>query len=173
MSLNPTGLPVTPIMRGTLNPQTSASRMPTRCPSAARAQARFTVTLDLPTPPLPDATAITVVSEPAKKVGCCCWGAAPPRRVETSEARCSSLIGDRETSTRSTPSSGASASVTSLVIRSLSGQPSIVIRTWTRTRPPSSTSMSRSMPMSSIGRPISGSLTLRSASRTWSCVTTG
>ena len=49
--------------------------------------------------------------------------AAPPRRVDTSEARCSSLIGERETSTRSTPSIGASASVTSLVIRSLRGQP--------------------------------------------------
>ena len=40
-----------------LNPHTSASRMPTRCPSAASAHARFTVTLDLPTPPLPDAIA--------------------------------------------------------------------------------------------------------------------
>ena len=78
------------------------------------------MTLDLPTPPLPEATAITVVSEPAKKVGCCC---GPRRRAGSIPAkRCSSLIGERETSTRSTPSIGASASVTSLVIRSLSGQ---------------------------------------------------
>ena len=61
MSLNPTGFPLTPSMRGTLKPQTSASRMPTFLPSAASAAARFTVTLDLPTPPLPEAIAITDV----------------------------------------------------------------------------------------------------------------
>jgi len=38
MLLNPTGWPVTPIIRGTEKPQTSASRTPTRCPSAARAR---------------------------------------------------------------------------------------------------------------------------------------
>ena len=62
MSSKPTGLPTAPIIRGTLNPQTSASRIPTLAPSAAIAQARFTVTLDLPTPPFPDATAINAVS---------------------------------------------------------------------------------------------------------------
>src|SRR5687767_6438231 len=36
----------------------SASRMPTLAPSAASANARFTETVDLPTPPLPEATAI-------------------------------------------------------------------------------------------------------------------
>jgi hypothetical protein len=61
MSLKPTGLPLAPIMRGTLKPHTSASRMPTRWPSAASATARFTVTLDLPTPPLPLATAMMLV----------------------------------------------------------------------------------------------------------------
>ena len=61
MWLNPTGLPETPIIRGTENPHTSTSTMPTRCPSAASAVARFTVTVDLPTPPLPEATAITAV----------------------------------------------------------------------------------------------------------------
>ena len=61
MSLNPTGLPWTPSMRGMLNPHTSASSTPTRCPSAASAHARFTVTLDLPTPPLPDAIATIAV----------------------------------------------------------------------------------------------------------------
>jgi hypothetical protein len=35
----------------------SASSTPTLSPSAAIAAARLTVTLDLPTPPLPDATA--------------------------------------------------------------------------------------------------------------------
>ncbi len=55
-------------------------------------------------------------------------------------------------------------------MRSFSGQPSIVIRTSTRTVSPS-IAMPRSMPMSSIGLPISGSSTLRSASRTWASVT--
>ena len=32
---------------------------------------RFTVTLDLPTPPLPEATAITDVELSVKKVFCC------------------------------------------------------------------------------------------------------
>src|SRR5687768_9954493 len=35
----------------------SASRMPTDAPSRARAAARLAVTVDLPTPPLPDPTA--------------------------------------------------------------------------------------------------------------------
>ena len=67
-------------------------------------------------------------------------------------------MGDSSTATRSTPSSGLTAAVTSLVMRSFSGQPSIVIRTSTRTVPPS-IAMPRSMPMSSIGLPISGSST--------------
>ena len=36
----------------------SASRMPTDAPSAARASARLTAVVDLPTPPLPEATAM-------------------------------------------------------------------------------------------------------------------
>ena len=42
----------------------SASSTPTDRPRAAIAAARLTVTLDLPTPPLPEATAYTRVSEP-------------------------------------------------------------------------------------------------------------
>ena len=37
----------------------SASRSPTSAPSAARARARLTATVDFPTPPLPDAIAMT------------------------------------------------------------------------------------------------------------------
>ena len=48
---------VMPISPGTEKPYTSASTMPTRRPFAASAQARFTVTEDFPTPPLPLATA--------------------------------------------------------------------------------------------------------------------
>ena len=53
--------PSTPSMRGTLKPQMSASSTPTVSPRAASAAARFTVTDDLPTPPLPLATASTRV----------------------------------------------------------------------------------------------------------------
>lgn len=47
----------------------SASTTPTLRPSAAIAAARFTVTEDLPTPPLPEATAYTRVSEPGLAKG--------------------------------------------------------------------------------------------------------
>src|SRR5437870_2431673 len=57
MLSNPTGLPSAPIIRGTLKPHTSASRIPTFAPSSASTHARFTVTLDFPTPPFPDAIA--------------------------------------------------------------------------------------------------------------------
>ena len=48
-----------PNMRGIENPQMSASRTPTVFPAAASAAAKFTVTEDLPTPPLPLAIART------------------------------------------------------------------------------------------------------------------
>ena len=57
MSLKPTGLPAAPSIRGIEKPHTSASRIPTVAPSSTSAHARFTVTLDLPTPPLPEAIA--------------------------------------------------------------------------------------------------------------------
>ena len=49
-------------MRGTLGPYTSASSSPTLAPEAARAAARLAATVLLPTPPLPLATAIKLVT---------------------------------------------------------------------------------------------------------------
>ena len=46
---------------GTEWPQTSASSRPTTRPRRARATARFTLIDDLPTPPLPEAIASTLV----------------------------------------------------------------------------------------------------------------
>src|SRR2546430_7817782 len=43
----------------------SASRTPTRAPWAAQASARFTATVDLPTPPLPEATATMLRISPS------------------------------------------------------------------------------------------------------------
>src|SRR5207253_3201107 len=52
------GLPRAPSMIGTSGPYTSASTMPTVAPVPRSATARFTATVDLPTPPFPDETAI-------------------------------------------------------------------------------------------------------------------
>ena len=105
MSLNPTGLPTAPSIRGTLNPHTSASSTPTERPAFARAAARFTVTLDLPTPPLPEAIAMIEVCG-GNEIFVSGAAGCPPRSCETSFSRSSALIGVSSTSTRSTPSSG-------------------------------------------------------------------
>src|SRR5580704_12540316 len=52
------GFPLRPRRRGTDGPYISASRTPTRQPSAASPSARLTHVVDLPTPPLPEATAM-------------------------------------------------------------------------------------------------------------------
>ena len=46
-----------PIMSGMLGPYTSASSRPTVFPNVSSASARFTASVDLPTPPFPLATA--------------------------------------------------------------------------------------------------------------------
>ena len=66
----------------------SASRTPTSWPSAASAAARLTASDDLPTPPLPDATAITRVVAGS----CTPFGSAPPRSLVVSAARSSGVI---------------------------------------------------------------------------------
>ena len=64
---------VMPSSPGTEKPCTSASTMPTVRPMAASAAARFTVTLDLPTPPLPLVIACTRVSEFGSAKGLLRW----------------------------------------------------------------------------------------------------
>ncbi len=49
-------------MRGIENPHMSASSKPTRWPRSAMASARLTLADDLPTPPLPLPTAMTLVN---------------------------------------------------------------------------------------------------------------
>src|ERR1700729_373583 len=147
----------------------SASSRPTFLPAAAMATARFTVTDDLPTPPLPLATAYTLVSESGWANGMtrCGW---PPRSVACSSLRCCSLITSSSTRTRRTPSSLLTAAVTSRVMVSRSGQPATVRKTSTRTVPSRPTSTFLTMPRSVIGRWISGSLTPASAWVTCSIV---
>ena len=151
----------------------SQSITATRCPWAARPAARLTVTEDLPTPPLPEATASTLVveSSPQKVIFFCCWAAPGPRRRVTMAWRWSSVITPRSTLTPVTPGSGDTAAVTSLVIRSFSGQPATVSSTSTVTSPPGSMETSLTMSRSVMGRWISGSITCPSAVMTSSRVT--
>jgi hypothetical protein len=104
----------------------SASTTPTDRPFFAMAAARFTVTDDLPTPPLPEATAYTRVSEPGWENGITGSGASVPRTVRRSSARCSSLMTSRPTCTEVTPGTAETAVVTRLVIVSRIGQPETV-----------------------------------------------
>jgi hypothetical protein len=143
----------------------SASITPTDRPSAARATARLAVTDDLPTPPLPDATANTLVIDPGCENGMT-GSPAPPRSFERSDERCSGVITPSSTSTPDTPSTAVAAAVTSLTSVDFIGQPATVRSTPTATCPPSATSTDRTMPRSVMGRRISGSSTPVSASRT-------
>ena len=74
----------------------SASSTPTDRPRTAIAAARLTVTLDFPTPPLPDATAYTRVSEFGWAKGMT-GSRASPRNCLRSSVRCSSFITSRLT----------------------------------------------------------------------------
>ena len=103
----------------------SASTTPTDSPRAAIAAARFTVTDDLPTPPLPDAMQYTLVSEPGWANGIT-GSAASPRSPRRSSARCSSLITSSSTRTALIPGTADTAAVTRLVIVSRIGQPATV-----------------------------------------------
>src|SRR6478609_3232361 len=147
----------------------SASTMPTRSPWPASARARFTVTDDLPTPPLPLAMAYTFVSEPGWATGISRW-ARPSLRISLRPARCSAVITPRVRSTDATPGTFVTAAVTSRLMVSLSGQPATVSSTWTATEPSSATSTVSTTPSSVIGRLISGSLTVARASITCCCV---
>src|SRR6476620_10341470 len=124
------------------------------------AAARLTVTDDLPTPPLPDATAYTRVRLLGLAKGISFSG-APPRSCDRSSARCSSLM--TSTSTDVTPSSARRALLESLVRVSFIGQPETVRKIARSTLPASSISTDWTIPSSVIGLRISGSLTFDSA----------
>src|SRR5690348_16721300 len=140
----------------------SASTTPTFWPEAASAAARFTVTDDLPTPPLPLATAYTRVSEVGWANGIT-GSDLPPRSLVCSARRCSSLMTSSWTRTEETPGSLPTAVVTSRVMVSRSGHPATVRYTSTSTAPSAPTLMFLTMPSSVMGRWISGSCTPSSA----------
>ncbi len=118
--------------------------------------------LDLPTPPLPEAIAITVVALPSAKGD---GRAGPPATLWRRARRSSSVMVSRVTRTASTPGSGASASLTRRWISAFSGQPATVSLMPTSTCP-RLIRMSPTMPRSTIERRSSGSWTGRSAAIT-------
>src|SRR3954447_16942511 len=142
----------------------SASTTPTDRPRSAIAAARLTVTDDLPTPPLPEATAYTRVIEPGCANGMT-GSSASPLTVLRSSRRCSSFMTSRSTDTAVTPETAETAVVTREVMVSFIGQPETVRYTPISTLPWSRTLMSLTMPSSVIGRWISGSSTPASADR--------
>ena len=132
-------------------------------------RARLTVTEDLPTPPLPLATANTLVSDPGWANGisrCAC----PPRSVSWSPARCSAVITPSSRLTALTPATPETAAVTSRVMVAFSGHPETVSSTVTSTVPSAWISTESTMLRSVIGRLISGSLTVARAALTCSRV---
>src|SRR5215471_11095037 len=148
----------------------SASSTPTLRPCDDIAAARLTVSDDLPTPPLPEATAITRV------VGSS-WIALsssgrPPRSFEVSAARSSGVITSKSSRTEPTPARPPTSFATWSWNDERSGQPATVSAILTVTSPPS-TVTPRTMSSSVTGLRSSGSITLPSAARTASRVGIG
>src|ERR1700693_1384154 len=119
----------------------SASRSPTLAPSAARATARWALTVDFPTPPLPLAIAIVFLTP----------GSRPPTGAEERTFEVMRI------STTSTPARPVTASRAWPSKRSRTGQAGVVSSKVKLTRPPS-TFKSLIIPSDTTSRPRSGSL---------------
>src|ERR1700722_3046145 len=100
----------------------SASMRATLCPAAASDAARFTVTDDLPTPPLPLTIAYTLVSEDGWANGITRSG-APPRILDCRSLGWSALTATSAARAPRAPASGDTAPVTLAVMVSRIGQP--------------------------------------------------
>src|SRR3954466_2836238 len=129
-------------------------------PSAWRAAARLAVTVDLPTPPLPEPTQITFLTAASAP-----WGSPPwrPRRcwrVCFSSAESTS----KPTRTCSTPSSWVTFSRTAVSKCDRMGQPGVVSDTITSTAPSEGCSIERTIPRETMSLRSSGSMTFRRAS---------
>lgn len=99
-----------PIIVGMFGPVMSASSSPTFAPSAASATARFVEMVDLPTPPLFEATAMTFFT-PATGFG-------PPSRAAPPRTSA-----PQEMSRLSMPGTASSAALTSFSMVSRSSRP--------------------------------------------------
>ena len=144
------GWPSMPIIIGMFGPVMSASSSPTEAPAWARATARLTLTVLLPTPPLPEATAMTFLT-PGRS--CSAWRGCARR-----------TIAPQVISTVSAPIA-VSTALALPSISSLSGQAGVVSSIVKAIAAPS---MATSLTISRVtmSRPSSGSWTARSASMT-------
>src|SRR5437763_1709755 len=104
------GLPCTPSIRGIEYPHTSASMAAAALPSAVRAAARLAVTVDLPTPPLPDPTQTTFLTRASAPVG------SPPLRPSCCWRPCSWSAGASATGATATGADATGASALGLVV---------------------------------------------------------
>src|SRR5918997_1555154 len=155
------GFSVEPSMTGMEEPWTSASSISTDFPARSSAAARLTATVLLPTPPLPETTAMMRVFDSSRKAGANSEG--PPCRLVIRFWRSSSVITPKSTSTLSTPSIIINRSRTSVVMRCFIGQPAVVSATPTVTPEPWMSTL-RIMFSETRSRPISGSRTSLNAS---------
>ena len=163
----PASRPSTPNMRGTEKPHTSASSTPMVRPLVARAAARLTVTEDLPTPPLPDATKITRVLS-GTDVSSWRWLTLKRALAMAEDFSLLGHLGPLDVDLRH-PGAEPTRLRMSRWIWARSGQPEVVRATVTTTVEPSTATL-RTMPRSMMSLPSSGSTTPRSRLRTFSGV---
>src|SRR5213080_5460972 len=123
----------------------SASSSPTEAPLLRRAAARLTATVDLPTPPLPDAMAMVCLT---------------PGRISEGFGRRNAgrTLAVIRTSTPVTPGSSLTASSACDLNRSRTGHAGVVSSNVKLTLPCGLTSSSLIMPRLTTSRPRSGSL---------------
>jgi len=150
----PAGTSGSPIICGIDGPNTSASMMPTRLPSRDSAAARLVATVDLPTPPLPAATAMMFLTVFRRS------GRGPNLRATSAV---------NATSTSLTPATDFAAASTAARMASRDGQDGVVSRTVTFALPPSQDT-SRNISVDSRSRPSAGSFTCETALRSSSTV---
>ena len=153
--------PSMPSMRGTEKPQMSASSTPTVKPLAARAAARLTVTEDLPTPPLPEATVMTRAVGGMAVSGAC--SRTFQRALAMAAAFSSAVSSVQSRRTEVTPGSEPIRARMSRWICARRGQPAVVRAMVTTTSPSGPTVAPLAMPSSTMSLPSSGSMTPRSS----------
>src|SRR4028119_838447 len=129
------GFSVEPSITGIEEPWTSASKISAGLPARSGAAARLTATVLLPTPPLPETTAMMRVFDSSRNAGASSDG--PPCRLVIRFCRSSSVITPKSTSTLWTPSIIMTRSRTSVVMRCFIGHPAVVSATPTVTPAPS------------------------------------
>src|SRR3954463_9776978 len=129
-------------------------------PSAWSAAARLAVTVDLPTPPLPEPTQTMFLTAARAPSG------SPPCRPSRCWSPCFSswLRTSKPTPTRSTPSSSPTHWTTACWKCERIGHPGVVRETTTSTLPGSGCSIERTIPSETMSLRSSGSMTRRRTS---------